>query len=284
MSIRRPALAILAAAALALPATAQRTPTVAMVTDLAGGVKFVGDRGELPSGIATELSAGTKIEVAAGGKVVVLVLATGDEYTLSGPISAQVRSDGLAGTPAERLARRASAVGKVRLKGEGLAQAAVTLRSSKPPETLPLLNLSRTVSLETRPAFRWSPVDGAGPYRFELQDANGGVLYEARTEATELRLPDSIALVEAKSYTWEVSTRRANGMRFANFGDFTVAPAALRAEATKLKPGSGASVSERVAYATWLSAQELNDEARAVWSQLAAERPDNAQLKALSKR
>lgn len=282
MSFRALALAFLAA--LALPAAAQRVPTVAMVTDLAGGVKLTGARGPLPSGIATELAADTKIEVAAGGKVVVLVLATGDEYTLSGPISAQVRPDGLAGTPSERLAKRVSSVGKVRLRGEGLAQAAVTLRSSKPPETLPLLSLSQTVSLETRPTFRWSPVEGAGPYRFELLDSAGAVLYEARIETTELRLPDSIALVEGKAYTWEVSTRRANGMRFSNFGDFTVASPALRGEAAKLRPGSGAGVSERVAYATWLSAQELNDEARTIWKQLAAERPDNEQLKALAER
>ena len=278
-------LASIASLALAAaPALAQRTPTVAMVTDLSGTVKLAGSRGALPSSIATELPADARIEVAAGGRVVVLVLATGDEYTLSGPVNAQVRADGLAGTPAERLARRTSPVGKVKLKGEGLAQAAVTLRSSKRQETLPLLSLAGTVTLEPRPIFRWSPVEGVGPYRFELQDANGAVLHEARTEATEVRLPESIALVDAKAYTWEVTARQANDMRFANFGDFTVATARLRAEAARLKPPQGAGVSERVAYAAWLASQDLNDEARAAWAQLAAERPDNPSLKALSER
>jgi hypothetical protein len=265
-------------------AHAQRVPTVAMVTDLSGPVKLEGAKGQLPPGIATELPADARIEVAAGGRVVILVLATGAEYTLSGPVSAQVRADGLTGAPAERLVRRTSAVGKVKLRGEGLAQAAVTLRSSKRQETLPLLNLTGTTTLENRPVFRWSAVEGAGPYRFELQDANGTLLHEARTEATELRLPESIALVDAKAYTWEVTARQANGMRFSNFGDFTIATAALRAEAARLKPPQGAGVSERVAYATWLASQDLNDEARAVWAQLAAERPDNSALKALSER
>jgi hypothetical protein len=284
MRIRTFSLAVAAAAILAFPAFAQRTPTVAMVTDLTGGVKLTGAKGALPPSIATELPAGATIDVAAGGRVVILVLATGDEYTLSGPISAQVQPDGMAGTPADRLAKRTSAVGKVRLKGEGLAQAAVTLRSSKRPETLPLLNLSATVTLETHPTFRWKPVEGAGPYRFELQDATGAVLYETRTEAKEVRLPDSIALVESRAYTWEVWARQSNGMRYSNFGDFTVASAALRAEAARLRPAAGAGVSERVSYATWLASQDLNDEARAVWAQLAAERPDNPQLKALSER
>jgi hypothetical protein len=284
MRIRNLVATSFAVAFLALPAVAQRTPTVAMVTDLSGGVKVTGAKGSLPPGIATELPVDAQIDVAAGGKVVVLVLSTGDEFTLSGPVNARVRADGLTGTPAERLAKRQSGVGKVRLKGEGLAQAAVTMRSSKRPEMVPLLSLSGTVTLETRPTFRWSPVAGAGPYRFELQDASGAMLYEARTEAAQLRLPDSIALVEAKAYTWEVSTRQANGMRFSNFGDFTVAPAALRAEAARLKPAAGSSMSERVAYATWLASQELADEARATWAQLAAERPDTPQFKALAER
>lgn len=266
------------------PALAQRTPTVAMVTDVSGPVKLTGSRGELPAGIATELPADARIDVAAGGRVVVLVLSTGDEFTLSGPASAQVKADGLAGTPAGQLARRASAVGKVKLRGEGLAQAAVTLRAAKRQETLPLRSLAGTVTLDNRPVFRWAPVEGAGPYRFELQDANGAVLHEARTEATEVRLPESIALVDGKAYTWEVTARQANGLRYSNFGDFTVASAALRGQAARLRPAAGAGISERVAWATWLASQDLNDDARAAWAQLAAERPDNPALKALSER
>lgn len=278
-------LATLAAAAfIAAPAFAQRAAPVAMVTDLAGAVKLAGPQGAVAAGLAAELPADTKIDVPAGGRLVVLVLATGDEYTLSGPVTAQVRADGLAGTPTERLVRRASAVGTVKLRPERLVQAAVTLRSSRRPEVLPLLTTSGTTVLDPRPVFRWKPIDGAATYRFELQDSTGAVLHEARVEATELRLPEGVTLAEGKTYTWEVSTRRANGASFASFGDFTVAPAALRAQAAKLKPAAGAPVSERVAYAAWLASQELNDDARAAWGQLAAERPDDPQLKALAGR
>ena len=110
------------------------------------------------------------------------------------------------------------------------------------------------------------------------------LLHEARVESTELRLPESVTLAEGKTYTWEVSTRQANGASFASFGDFTVASAALRAQAAKLKPSAGAPVSDRVAYAAWLGSQELNDDARAAWRQLSDERPDDPQLKALAGR
>jgi len=278
------ALALASATLAPVPSHAQRTPTVAMVTDLSGPVTITGAKGGGSAGIAAELASDAVIGVAVGGRAVILVLATGEEFTVTGPSNALVRADGVMGTPKESVAKRASFVGKVRLKSEGLAQAAVTLRASRRQETLPLLGLAGTVTLETRPVFRWAAVEGAGPYRFELQDANGAVLHEARTETTEARLPEGIALVESKAYTWEVSARQANGIRFSNFGDFSVAAASLRAEAARLRPAAGAGVSERVAYATWLASQELHDEARAVWAQLAAERPDNPQLKALSER
>ncbi len=278
-------LAALAAAALfAAPALAQRAVPVAMVTDISGAVKLTSGPSTLSAGIATELPADAKIDVPAGGRLVVLVLATGDEFTLSGPVTAQVRANGLAGTPTERLVRRASAVGTVKLKPDRLVQAAVTLRSSRRPEALPLLTASGTTVLDSKPVFRWKAIEGAGPYRFELQDAAGAVLHEARVEATELRLPGSLALADGKTYSWEVSTRQPNGASFASFGDFTVASAELRAEAARLKPAAGAPVSDRVAYAAWLGSRELNDEARAAWRALSDERPDDPQLKALAGR
>ena len=57
----------------------------------------------------------------------------------------------------------------------------------------------------------------------------------------------------------------------------------LRARIEAARPKSGASVSERVAFAAWLEQLELRDEAKAYWKALAAERPDSARLKDLSR-
>lgn len=56
----------------------------------------------------------------------------------------------------------------------------------------------------------------------------------------------------------------------------------LRAHIEALRPAAGAPVSERVAFAAWLEQMQLKDEARDYWRALAAERPDSAELKALS--
>ena len=57
----------------------------------------------------------------------------------------------------------------------------------------------------------------------------------------------------------------------------------LRAKIDAARPKPGASVSERVAFAAWLEQLELRDEAKAYWKALAAERPDSARLKDLSR-
>jgi hypothetical protein len=57
----------------------------------------------------------------------------------------------------------------------------------------------------------------------------------------------------------------------------------LRAKIEAARPKAGASVSERVAFATWLEQLELRDEAKAYWKALASERPDSARLQDLSR-
>lgn len=52
-----------------------------------------------------------------------------------------------------------------------------------------------------------------------------------------------------------------------------------REQATKLRPGKNGSVSERVAYGLWLESENLADEARQVWKELAEEFPDQPNLR-----
>jgi hypothetical protein len=101
-------------------------------------------------------------------------------------------------------------------------------------------------------------------------------------ESTSLKLPASVTLKEGASYTWEVSTRTPDNRRYVSAGDFSLAPADLRAEAQSLRPAPSAPVSDRVAYAAWLEQAELRDEARKYWQALAKERPDDEKLKALA--
>jgi hypothetical protein len=263
-------------------AWSQRAPVAAMVTDVQGAVSIVHDGKAATATLAAELAPPARIELPAGSRLSVLDLASGDELVMTGPATATVRAGGIETAPPERLARKATRIGPVRVREGGLTQAAIVLRASPPIERLPLLTLYNTVTLETRPVFRWAAVEGVGPYRFELADDKGTVLHETRTQATELALPEGMALARERSYTWEVSARRPDGVRFATFGDFSVAAAATRDRAIALRPEAAAPVSAWTSYALWLDGQGLADEARAVWRRVANERPDDPVAKKLA--
>ncbi|MBI2510161.1 MAG: hypothetical protein HYV99_09415, partial [Betaproteobacteria bacterium] len=75
-------MALLAAAA--APAAAQN---VAMITDISGRVT-----GQVPVTILAEIRADTRMQLEAGGRLVVIYLASGDEYTFTGPAQIQFRA------------------------------------------------------------------------------------------------------------------------------------------------------------------------------------------------
>jgi len=253
-----------------------------MVTDVQGAVSIVRDGKTEAATLAAELAPPSRIELKPGARLSVLDLASGDEMTITGPATADVRATGIEASPAERLARKTTRIGPVKVREGGLTQAAIVLRASPPIERLPLLTLSNAVTLETRPVFRWSGVEGVGPYRFELADDKGTVLHEARTQSTELTLPEGMTLARERSYTWEVSARRPDGVRFVTFADFSVASAAMNDRAIALRPEPTAPISAWTGYALWLDGQGLADEARGVWRRVASERPDDPMAKKLA--
>jgi hypothetical protein len=115
-----------------------------------------------------------------------------------------------------------------------------------------------------------------------LIDDTGHTLHEAQLETTALKLPSSVQLIEGVPYTWVVSARLPDGRKYSNAGDFSVAPAKLRAQAEALRPTASTPLSTRVAYAAWLDQMELKDEARKYWRILSVERPEDTRLKALA--
>jgi hypothetical protein len=156
------------------------------------------------------------------------------------------------------------------------------MRSGRTAARIKLLVLSGTRTLETRPEFQWREVDPELKYQFELTDDTGRLLIEAQVEGTSFKVPSSVELRDGAAYTWKVSTRVPDGRRYVNVGDFSIAPADLRAQASAIRPAPDASVSERVAFAAWLEQMELRDEARKYWRTLSAERPHDERLKALA--
>ena len=264
-------------------AEAQRPPgAAALVSDVEGSVRLVRGNERSPAKLLADLFPDTKLELDGGAKVVMLMLASGEEVAVRGPASALLAADGVTATPREALTRRTSGVGGVQLRRKDLAQAAIVMRKTDQTVRPPLLSLAGTYTLENPPVFRWTPVEASGPYRVTLFDDAGKVLYEATTTATQHALPADVSLARDRRYTWEVATRKANGIEHSNFGDFALAAPALREEAGRRRPRADASFSERLAYAVWLDTNELGDAARDVWKALAAERPGDEKLKQMA--
>jgi hypothetical protein len=271
-----------AAAAIALgiavaPAAAQG---IAIVTDVSGKVTGPG-----PVTILSEIAADARLQLEPGAKLVALYIKSGDEYSFSGPAQVQFQPGGpnvLSGAKPQKRASPVGKGGKITIKPVGVAQAAYVMRSARSTARIKLLALSGTRVLDPSPEFRWQGVEGGAKYRFELTDDTGRSLFETEAEGTSLRLPSSVALKEGESYTWEVSTRTPENRRYVSAGDFTIAPAALRAQTEALRPAASAPVSDRVAYAAWLENAGLRDEARRYWRILAKERPEDEKLKALA--
>jgi hypothetical protein len=268
-------------------ATPAHPAAVAMVTDLQGTATLEGDAKRAPVNILAELQAGATLQLDANSTLSALYLESGDDYAFKGPALLKFNAaapEVLKGAPPLKRIAPAGPGGKsLRLKPVGVAQGALVMRGVRPAARIRLLNLSGTKTLEPQPEFRWQELQPAIKYQFELSDETGRTLHEAQTEATSLRLPAGIQLRTSVPYTWEVSTRLADGRKYLSSGDFSVAPAELRQETEALRPAVDAPFSTRVTFAAWLDQMELKDEARKYWRALAAERPDDSRLKELAR-
>ncbi len=255
--------------------------SIAMVTDVSGRVTGAG-----PVTILSEIAVDARFQLDAGARLVALYLKSGDEYAFTGPAQIQFRATGPQVTGGAQPQKKSSPLGKgsnVTIRPVTVAQAAFVMRGARPTARIKLLTLSGTKTLETAPEFRWQEMGSGLRYQFEITDDTGKSLHESEVMETSVKLPPSVRLQEGVSYTWEVSTRAADGRRYVSAGDFSVAPADARTQAEALRPAAGAPVSDRVAYAAWLEQMELKDEARKYWQALAAERPDDARLRELAR-
>ena len=269
----------------ALPAVAYGA-AAAMVTDLQGKATVTDAGKSRDATILAELAAGAQVQLNAGATLVALYLDAGDEYVFKGPaliVFKPAQPEVITGAKPEKRSPSLGKGGKnIRIKPVGMAQGAIVMRSFRANARIRLLNLRATRTLETQPEFRWQALQPGLKYQFEITDDTGHTLHEAQLEATSFKLPAGVQLKEDSSYTWEVSARLPDGRKYSSAGDFSVAPADLRAQATALRPAASAPLSTRIAYAAWLEQIELKDEARKYWQAAAVERPGDPRLKVLA--
>ena len=259
---------------------------VALVTDVSGKVVQEGAPGRGRISILSEIASGARLQLEESARLTAVYLKSGDEYTFAGAAQIQFGASEPQVLSGASPQKRTVSIGKggkdVAIKLGGVAQAGFVMRGSRTTGRIRLLTLAGTKTLESSPEFRWQETGPGIRYHFRLIDDAGKVLHETEVEGTTLRFPAAIRLREGVSYAWELSAQLNDGRRYVIPGDFSLASAALRAQVETLRPAEGAPVAERVLFAVWLERSELRDEARKYWKALAAERPDDAGLRALA--
>jgi hypothetical protein len=255
----------------------------AMVTDLEGRVELAGGA---RLSILSDLDAGAQVQLALGARMVAVYLASGDEYAFRGPAVVRFGADQpqvVSGVKAQKRTTRMGEMGvPLKVRPEGLAQAAIVMRSVNPAASFRLLSPLPGKTLDPQPEFRWTSLGAGLTYRFELRDRSGKVLSERSVDGASLRLPATVALKEGAPLVWDVSVRAPDGERHAASGEFTIAAEDLRTRVAALRPAPDAPLSERVTFAAWLEQMELRDEARKYWVRASRERPDDARLRRLA--
>lgn len=126
-----PWLSVPALMASALPLAGQAT--VAMVADLAGAAAFEDGR---PLGITTDIPALRSFTVARGGRLVLIRMATGDQFVFVGPCNVRFNAEGQpqGARPAEVKPLASLQKGLVPVKLQHLAQAGLIMREKSMPE------------------------------------------------------------------------------------------------------------------------------------------------------
>ena len=267
---------------LTAPQTLLGAEPMAIVTDLQGGA-VSGSGGRLA--ILAELGAGVELRLDSGAKASVAHFASGRQFDLDGPGAFRLTASGVESTSGGRVTARAplgAAYRDVRLRPARVAQASISMRGNAEGAALQLLSPAGTWLVENRATFRWAPLAGDGSYRFQLTDNLGNVLYETVTTGHSVTLPESIALQAGRIYAWQVNAKLPDGRVAEGWTEFGIADADRRARAYSARPAAGAAFGDRVLYALLLDDAGLREAARAVWDELARERPDDPRLRTLS--
>jgi hypothetical protein len=265
------------------PAFAQDAGVV-LVVDHVGQVSLAGPGA--PRSIATlaMLPAGARVQLERASTLTLLHVASGDEYTLSGPGNVQVDASGVTASDGATSQRRAASSSKpMKLRGDALAMGGVVMRSGGLRARYPAGVL---MAAPTRIA--WETLSSNARFKVELRDSAGTVLFTQAAQGSSMAFPAGVPLKSDERYTWTVMLENASmpaaAPASASSANFNLAPQDLRDEAQRLTPDTGAAFSDRLVYGLWLEQAGALGEARQVWQALAEQRPDDDALVARARR
>lgn len=256
---------------------------VGMVLDVQGGGEVI-DRGQasrlqllgyLKPGAQLRLDAGARASVSHYGAKLI--------YQLNGPLLAEVDRGALRVLKGAAPATKSLAEKVVQAAlGANTGPAAYKMRAMM-QELVLLGPRNGSVVLGTRPSFRWESSEPA-TYQLTLESADGKPLWQIKTDNPGWQPADGQALASGQGYRWSVGyTSAVDGVQHSATAQFSVVGEAERASLAALRPGADAGVDELVLYATLLQNRQMIDDARLVWAEIAARRPDLSKAGSLAR-
>lgn len=253
-----------------------RKPAVAMVTDATGEAHLGANPDRV--GITQEVNPGERLTLKPGTKLALLLYGTGEEVHLSGPGTFTIDGKGAIAGPAAGVhrAKRAALKLKEPLKPGGLAQASLVMRG---PLDIDMESPSQSVVRTPRPAFKWAPVPGATSYALTLRKVEGSVVFTATTQKTALDLPAGFALQPGVRYHWDLIASIPGPHTLQSSSDLELLDKVKQADLEVLQTRSKEGFTQHLLFASALQVFGLTSEAKVVWAELAAQRPEDPILK-----
>jgi hypothetical protein len=253
---------------------------VAMITDMNGISRNVVNTPPKQLDIFSELFADDQLKVEKDASLTLIYWDDYKVFHVRGPSVVHILNDSLEYVSGHKPEMKKMPLQhKVRINPAEVVQSGLVMRSVKKTKPISLLNLRGVKTSETRPVFLWKLHQQTDRVRFELVDEDGNMLLVKVLNGEHFKLPASVHLKEAMTYSWSVEGRMENGQVFADWGDFELASPSLMAQKNSLKLGSDAGFSDRLLYAAWLQENGFGDDAHRLWLKLAGERPNSAALK-----
>ncbi len=270
-----------AAAALPMAPMAVGAAPVGMVTDLTGKVWASAADGtnRQPLSILNYIAPGMLIEVEPGAGVSVTLYNPPDEYVFAGPARFRVEPLGLSKIEGKApLVQRlgvltAETTTQAINQGSRRTLAVARLRNNVFAPFIVGLSPDKTAIRTSAPRFVWNALPGIERYRLILSAGDGSALLDEWVAGAEWSLPLGTTLAPGKSYAWAVEATPSEGRTLRGQARFNILEADVAARLAAETPKNDAPFAARLRHALTLEALGLNEESRALWRELARERP-----------
>lgn len=253
-------------------------PGVAFVTDLKGEARIDSQRATLMS----EVAEGQKLVLGNGAGVTLMFIQSGEEFQLPGPGDYQVRGREVVAVKPDgaRIVKRPTPWRTETTHLVNVAKtatASLRMRGITPTNDgkgLRLLSPSGKVA-NLNPVLRWQG-DTPTPFRLDVT-LEGVSIFASDKAASPYTLP--VKLLPGRVYAWTVS---ASGQSVA--AEFETLGVDELKRLNMLRPRVQSTFSDRLLYAVTLQGLGATGEARELFAQLAAVRPDLPELANLAGR